>query len=240
MVLKRDCDIRVARNICSHCTEKVVLKRSAVNLKRRSVGPAFRSARHVILKRDASRFFGRADVTLFLLNTNLNSKTMARPARARAQPAQQSLYADSDSDVDENDNDDAFDLDATPRAGRKGATKGRPKKRVSEAYHHSEGAAAAEGGSSSPQRVPFMTVNINDDEAEKRRRRKSAKITQPMMLVDDAEVESGKNDTPRASRHLKHKQQLMAVAETPHINVPLDVMSSNFEEWMKMATDNVS
>lgn len=169
---------------------------------------------------------------------------MARTARSRAQPTHQSLYADSDSDGDENGIENS-DYDATPKApSRKGApTKSKGKKRVSDVYHAvGPDRGAAEG--SSPQRVPFRTVNINDDEAEKRRRRKSAKVAPPMMMVvDEEEVgssqEGGKNETPKASRHLKHKQQLMAVAETPEINVPLDVMSSNFEEWMKMATDNV-
>jgi condensin complex subunit 2 len=38
----------------------------------------------------------------------------------------------------------------------------------------------------------------------------------------------------------KSKSRLLtSAAPPPVINVPLDVMSSNFEEWMKMATDNV-
>ncbi|KAH8116394.1 barren [Phellopilus nigrolimitatus] len=155
---------------------------------------------------------------------------MARAARTKAQ-THQPLYADSDSDGGENS-----DYEATPRAKR---VKG--KKRVSDVF---QPVAAPADSSSPPNRVPFMTVNINDDEAEKRKRRKSAKQPPPMMLVDDAEAgpssQDGANagDTPKASRNLKNKQQLMSVAEAPVINVPLDVMSSNFEEWMKMATDN--
>lgn len=148
---------------------------------------------------------------------------MVRPTRTHVQL---SLYTDDDS---ENDNENS-DYETTPKVTKK--TKG--KKRVSDAFH-------AGGEGSSPHRVPFMAVNINDDEAEKRRRRKSAKVAQPMLSMTEVEMEDSQNinDTPRASRHLKHKQQLMAVAEAPVINVPLDVMSSNFEEWMKMATDNV-
>lgn len=178
---------------------------------------------------------------------------MARAVRASR--AQTSLYADgSDSDDDVNVGGDNSDYDATPKA-KKPSANAKGKKRVSDAYHHSNsytnGTVAA---GSSPSRVPLKAVNINDDEAEKRKRRKSAKLAQPMMSFEDesqmdadtsgagpsSQDQSGRiGDTPRA-RQLKQKQQLMSVAETPVINVPLDVMSSNFEEWMKMATDNVS
>jgi condensin complex subunit 2 len=74
-------------------------------------------------------------------------------------------------------------------------------------------------------RAPLRPVNINDDVAEKRRRRKSIKlVSQPEDLPELA----------------KSKGRLLtSAAPPPVINVPLDVMSSNFEEWMKMATDNV-
>lgn len=150
---------------------------------------------------------------------------MARTARSRAQ---QAIYADSDGENS--------DYDATPQPLKK--AKG--KKRVSDVYNPS-----AESGS--PGRVPFMTVNINDDEAEKRRRRKSVKFLQPGQVGEGAvpnlspsQDDGGHTDISRAALQLKQKQQLMAVAEAPVVNVPLDVMSSNFEEWMKMATDNVS
>ena len=69
-------------------------------------------------------------------------------------------------------------------------------------------------------------VRINDDAAEKRRRRKSTKHPEGSL-----EQEAGGSKTGR-------QEQLNSVA-APEINVSLDVMSSNFEEWMKMATDNV-
>ena len=168
--------------------------------------------------------------------------TMARSARPRTH---QPLYADSDSDGDEN-NYDASDAEATPRPNKSRAPKGKAKakKRVSDVYQPADAGSSP----SANQRVPFKMVNINDDEAEKRKRRKSAKLAAPMALVDEGNLTNGNAvagsstnesaDTPRTNR-LKHKQQLMAVTETPVINVPLDVMSSNFEEWMKMATDNV-
>lgn len=82
-------------------------------------------------------------------------------------------------------------------------------------------------------RPPPKSVNINDDAAEKRRRRQSTRPTAP---VD--ENEAGPSED-RAAAHARQKQQLLSVAEAPAIDVPLDVMNSNFEEWMKMATDNV-
>ena len=119
----------------------------------------------------------------------------------------------------------------TPRP-RKSALK----KRLSEAHDHDgEGSFASESG-----RVPLRSVNINDDAAEKRRRRKSTKIT----VIDssmagpssDGNLDTDVNET---SRTTKQKQQLKSIAPPPVINVPKDIMSSNFEEWMKMATDNV-
>ena len=70
-------------------------------------------------------------------------------------------------------------------------------------------------------------VRINDDAAEKRRRRKSTKGHPEVSL----ELEAAGSKPGR-------QEQLNSVA-APEINVSLDVMSSNFEEWMKMATDNV-
>ena len=145
---------------------------------------------------------------------------MARAARIQRT---QSLYADENSD-DERD----VENETTPRVDRK-----RNKKRVSDAFIPGEDS----------ERVPFKHVNLNDDEAEKRRRRKSLKALQPFASMDSIDMSAtsqSKDDlqtTPKASRQ---KQQLLkSVVQTPIINVPLDVMSSNFEEWMKMATDNV-
>lgn len=93
-------------------------------------------------------------------------------------------------------------------------------------------------------RPATKTVNINDDAAEKRRRRKSTKIT----AIDNAEAgPSGAGDADgvagaaNTSRTTTggRKSNAVALLETPVINVPTDVMTSNFEEWMKMAMDNV-
>lgn len=109
-------------------------------------------------------------------------------------------------------------------------------------------------------RMPLRTVSlndINDDLAEKRRRRKSNKIlAQPSMEEVDAVMPSAPspgNDKARAVPASSQPTQnnadtlrarpsignITAVEEAPLVQVPLDVMSSNFEEWMKLATDNV-
>lgn len=96
-------------------------------------------------------------------------------------------------------------------------------------------------------RPPLKTVNINDDAAEKRRRRKSTKIA----VVENSEAGpsgagggSGEGHGvagANTSRTMAGGRKSMVVAplEAPVINVPPDVMTSNFEEWMKMAMDNV-
>ena len=43
---------------------------------------------------------------------------------------------------------------------------------------------------------------------------------------------------PSESSKTGRQKQLSSLA-APEIDVPLDILSSNFEEWMKMATDNV-
>ena len=128
-----------------------------------------------------------------------------------------------DVDTDSNSGGDTDNDDQpTPRAQRTMS-----RKRLSEAAF--DPSLTTESGRPLPK-----SVNINDDAAEKRRRRKS---TRPPAPVD--ENEAGPSDESRAAAHARQKQQLLSVAEAPAIDVPLDVMNSNFEEWMKMATDNV-
>lgn len=149
---------------------------------------------------------------------------MAPARRGRSpQETSQPLYAD--------DSDEGIEK-VTPRQHRQHL-----KKRLSEAYVvDNDGSFVSDSG-----RPPLVAVNLNDDAAEKRRRRKSTKIT----VVEDLPAgtsEEGPNpdqDIAESSRTTKQKQQLNSIAPPPVMNVPLDVMSSNFEEWMKMATDNV-
>ena len=80
---------------------------------------------------------------------------------------------------------------------------------------------------------------FNDDEAEKRKRRKSAKLLGQQSTMFDGLTDPG--PAVNGLNAGKHPVQLNSVVPAaPIINVPRDVMNSNFEEWMKMATDNVS
>ncbi|KAG2070216.1 barren [Suillus decipiens] len=133
-------------------------------------------------------------------------------------------------DMENHDSDSAGDTEPdTPRPTlRQGS-----KKRISDMYG-GDNEAQSESG-----RPPLRAVNINDDAAEKRRRRKSNKLA----VIENAEAgpSTERQDQPETSKAAQAKmkqQQLNSVAPPPVINVPLDVMSSNFEEWMKMATDN--
>lgn len=141
---------------------------------------------------------------------------MARPARARPAAAAP-VDVDSDSAGD-TDNDDQ----PTPKPQRTMS-----RKRLSEA-------APDASFTSDSGRAPTKSVNINDDAAEKRRRRKSAR-----PIITDTGEAGPSTDDPRAAATARQKQQLLSVEEAPAIDVPLDVMNQNFEEWMKMATDNV-
>jgi len=125
---------------------------------------------------------------------------------------------------------DGTDVESTPKPKRQGL-----KKRLSVYNPDNNASFSVEHG-----RLPLKSVNINDDGAERRRRRKSYKFESsqlgPSSETQGNEQEPGLNDTPRAAR----QKRLASVAPPEMVNVPLDVMSSNFEEWMKMATDNVS
>lgn len=140
---------------------------------------------------------------------------MPSSRRARIASTSQPLYADSDSGGDTDKED------STPKPARHGL-----KKRVSEVYSNDADA------SFSSDRAPLRSVNINDDAAEKRRRRKSVKVTAVLEPEEGEQQESGRSGQGKG-------RLLTSAAPPPEINVPLDVMSSNFEEWMKMATDNV-
>lgn len=83
-----------------------------------------------------------------------------------------------------------------------------------------------------------MNADGDDDAAEKRRRRKSH------YLDDDSNKNSPAHKTKNGSvgsRVARHKLAT-TIAPQPTGNAPalsMDVMTTNFEEWMKMATDNV-
>ncbi|KAJ6485890.1 condensin complex subunit 2/barren [Mycena sanguinolenta] len=129
-------------------------------------------------------------------------------------PRSQPLYAD-DSDDQE-----------TPRPQKTA------KKRLSDVHDPSVSFG------DSPPRQPLKSRNINDDTAEKRRRRKSTKIT----IIENAQA--GPSNEPstdaETSRTARQKQPLNSVA-APVVEPrgpTVEILSANFDEWMKMATDN--
>jgi hypothetical protein len=76
---------------------------------------------------------------------------------------------------------------------------------------------------------------FNEEQAEKRSRRKSAKLLGQQTTMFDSLTDQG----PGVAE-LNTGQLNSVVPAAPIINIPRDVMNSNFEERMKMATDNVS
>jgi condensin complex subunit 2 len=132
----------------------------------------------------------------------------------------------------------------------------RGKRRVSSIIPPPEAEAsfASSQGGDGHERRPLVAVDINDDREEKKRRRKSA-AARTFQNFGDAQENSfagpsGSKGTSEPDPEdeastrpkitaLARANQLNAVAHAPMPAVSLDVMSSNFEEWMKMATDNV-
>ncbi|KAF6753031.1 condensin complex component cnd2 [Ephemerocybe angulata] len=144
----------------------------------------------------------------------------------RARQAEKRVVSeDEDSDVE------------TPRPSKH-------RKRLSEAYipdgpHQQQVQPDPSFAADNVQRVPLKSVNINDDEAEKRRRRKSAKMTVLENAVAGPSSEGANGDADASRSQSRRQQPLNAVAAVPAMPKPsIDVMTTNFEEWMKMATDN--
>ncbi|KAJ7576875.1 condensin complex subunit 2/barren [Mycena floridula] len=135
-------------------------------------------------------------------------------------PESQPLFAD--------DTDSDSGAEPVQKTARHGV-----RKRLSEAFMPDNEASL---NSDNGARPPLRSVNINDDAAEKRRRRKSTKL----INNDNSQAgpsNEGDADTSRSGTRLK--PPLNRVAEpSPLKNISIDVMNSNYEEWMKMATDN--
>ncbi|KAJ3720943.1 condensin complex subunit 2/barren [Lentinula raphanica] len=139
---------------------------------------------------------------------------------ARSADKSQPLYDDSDPETEPD----------TSKPQRNGT-----RKRLSEAYNPDHDASFV---SDSGAKAHKSSVDINDDAAEKRRRRKSTKITTAAENAHAGPSSEG-NDEADSSRTMKQKQQLTTVAPLPPIEKEsFDIMSSKFEEWMKLTTDN--
>jgi len=137
--------------------------------------------------------------------------------------------------------EDSTDVELTPKAKKSASGNSRLKRRVSQLQPNGE--------QDSEQRIPLKP--FNDEAAEKRslKRRKSSRMTMAFdpstASQEDQEAEgdaSNPADGPKTPRKtaLARANQLKSVAVPgPMVPVSIEIMTSNFEEWMKMATDNV-
>lgn len=167
---------------------------------------------------------------------------MAPPRRAPANGAASRTvhYDDGESSADEQTDNE---ISARP-------ARSHLRKRLSEAFVPDNDASLTAADTTPGGRVPLKSVNINDDEAEKRRRRKSAKIAALPDISSPGAGPSSEGNGGNSNQDLsgdasrsmtaKGKQPLNSLAAQPAAKAQIDISSSNFEEWMKMATDNVS
>ncbi|KAG8703105.1 hypothetical protein FRC08_003077 [Ceratobasidium sp. 394] len=140
-----------------------------------------------------------------------------------------------DSDTEMDDNDEHEQVASTSKGkGKATAPSNKNKRRVS-VLKDTEAASRSEASADSSD------LTANDDFSEKRRRRQSA--ARPAVSVPVEEDGDGPSGSGGGSRTPKktavaRANRLDAIDVTPLPAVSMDVMASNFEEWMKMATDN--
>jgi len=136
--------------------------------------------------------------------------------------------------------DESTDVEVTPKAKKSTGGNSRLKRRVSQFQPSIE---------DSEQRIPLKP--FNDEAAEKRslKRRKSSRMTmafdpsnasqEDQEAEGDASIPADGPKTPRKTALARANQLKSVAVPGPMVPVPLEIMTSNFEEWMKMATDNV-
>jgi len=177
-------------------------------------------------------------VTDFGLNHDESSPaTMARTARKSVTNASYSDASEIESEPE-----------VTPRSRQKTA---RLKRRVSQ-YNPQDDESQQFSNPGDSFRVPLKPVN--DELAEKRnlKRRKSRMsmgigLEGGSLVADDETARgasqdiNGDTDTQKTPKKtaLARANQLKSVTAPAPVAAPIEILSSNFEEWMKMATDNV-
>ncbi|KAG8756037.1 hypothetical protein FRC14_003419 [Serendipita sp. 396] len=136
--------------------------------------------------------------------------------------------------------EESTDVETTPKQKKTTVNNARLKRRVS-GFQLDE----ADDGE---QSIPLKS--FNEELAEKRslKRRKSSRMT--MAFDPDAGSQENQEpeqdaygsaeapNPPKKSALARANQLKSVVAPGPMVPVPLEIMTSNFEEWMKMATDN--
>ena len=88
------------------------------------------------------------------------------------------------------------------------------------------------------KRVTSFLIPITNGEesfSEQRRDKRRSSFKAPATSDDPATAGGHPPKTPH-----RRLSQLNAVPMTPALPASIEIMSSNYEEWMKMATDNVS
>ncbi|KAG9104291.1 hypothetical protein FRC06_003799 [Ceratobasidium sp. 370] len=139
------------------------------------------------------------------------------------------------SDTEMEDNDEYEQVPSSSKGkGKATAPSNKNKRRVSVLKE-------AEVVSRSEASADSSDLTANDDFSEKRRRRQSAaRPAAPMPVDEDGDGPSGSGGGPRTPKKtaVARANRLDAIEHTPLPAVSKDVMISNFEEWMKMATDN--
>ena len=185
-----------------------------------------------------ARRFCELFVTDFDLNHDESSSaTMARTVR---KPAANASYSDASETESE--------AEVTPRPKQNAA---RLRRRVSQ-YNPQEDESQQFSKPGDSFRIPLKP--INDELAEKRnlKRRKSRMsmgigLEGGSLVVDDEAAHGASQDinkdtetqrTPKKTA-LARANQLKSVTAPAPVAAPIEILSSNFEEWMKMATDNV-
>lgn len=180
---------------------------------------------------------------------------MARSVRSRGPSVKATTYAESDDSGDDIETEEQeWNENPVNAAGK--VSSSRPsgktpskrtirtdvgdKENAADGYTPNGAGPSGSGGKMTKSLKRQETAGkFNDDEAEKRKRRKSAKLLGQQSTMFDGLTDPG----PGANGLNAGKQPVQlnsVVPAAPIINVPRDVMNSNFEEWMKMATDNVS
>jgi condensin complex subunit 2 len=175
--------------------------------------------------------------TILTLNHESSSVTMVRTARKPAANASYSGASETESEPE-----------VTPRPRQKA---GKLKRRVSQ-YNPQDDESQQFNNPGDSFRIPLKP--INDELAEKRnlKRRKSRMsmgigLEGGSFMADDEDAPEAPQDingdaetqrTPKKTA-LARANQLKSVTAPAPIAAPIEILSSNFEEWMKMATDNV-
>lgn len=188
------------------------------------------------------------------------------PRRKAPAPSSESSDAEDIASSRQNDDSDG----ETPQKSDKTSGRSKPKRRPSAPFADASNNdftvplkddSGAQSRSSLQKHASGFTEV--DDRAEKRKRRRSTRVSfagQPDETLDGNASNGAAESDPLAGGSAQelsrstasrpsmrtarlssgNSLRINAVAPAPAPAISMDVMNTNFEEWMKMATDNVS